>query len=192
MTEVAGTYFGTGDNRRGMELLEQAREKSTVIGSGVGPDRLDALLAGANATYGDGRSVGMYLDRIRPTDAQDSALTLVVRARAYGFAGQLDSALAASDRLANNTSVAWRGPWSHHLRGVALANAKQCARALPELAQAADTASFEVLATRAECEMQLGHKAAALALRNRALASQEFSLFYTPMIRERVRLAQMK
>ncbi|MFL5613028.1 MAG: hypothetical protein ACJ796_05140 [Gemmatimonadaceae bacterium] len=192
MTELAGTYFATGDNRQGMQLLEQAREKSTVIGNGAGPDRLDAILAIANATYGDGRSVSMYLDRLRPTDAQDSTVTLLMRARAYGFAGQLDSALAASDRLANNTSVDGRVPWSHHLRGLAFANAKQCARALPELAQAADTASFEVLDARAQCEMQLGHKPAALALRDRALASQEFSLFYTSLIRSRLRLAQMK
>lgn len=192
MTELAATYFGTGDNRQGMQRLEQAREKSPVIGNAIGPERLDAILAIANATYGDGRSVGMYLDRLQPTDAVDTAVTLVMRGRAYGLAGQLDSALAVSDRLANNTSVEWRGIWSHRVRGVALANAKQCTRALPELAQAADTMSFEVLDARAQCEIQLGHKAAALALRDRALASQDFSFFYTPMIRSRLRLAQMK
>jgi len=192
MTEIAGTYFATGDNRQGMQLLEEAREKSTIIGNANGPDRLDAILAEANATYGDGRSIGRYLDRLQPFNAVDSARTLLMRARAYGYGGQLDSALAASDRLVNNTTVDGRELWAHRMRGVAFANAKQCSRALPELAQAADTTSFEVLDARAQCEMQLGHKSAALALRDRALASQDFSLFYTPMIRDRLRLAQMK
>ena len=40
--------------------------------------------------------------------------------------------------------------------------------------------------------MQLGHRAAALALRDRAIKSQESSFFRPAFIRARVRLAQMK
>ena len=191
MTEIAGTYFVAGDNRQGMQLLESARQRSATMGSGTGPERLDAILAEANAVFGDGRSVSTYLARLDPVEPNDTAVVYVMHGTAYAYAGQLDSALAYSERLLNGTTVPWREVWSHRLTGFALATAKQCDRAKSELMKA-DSAGFEVLAARADCELQQGHKTAALALRDRALALQDFTYFRPAMIRARMRLAQMK
>ena len=94
------------------------------MGNGNGPDRPDAILAEANAVFGDGRSVSSYLARLHAETPVDSAVDIVIHALAYGYAGQLDSAMAYSDRLANNTTVPWRQPWAHRARGIALATAK--------------------------------------------------------------------
>src|SRR4029077_1935225 len=131
------------------------------------------------------------LSRLHSDTPIDSAVDIVIHALAHGYAGQLDSAMAYSDRLANTTTVPWRQAWAHRTRGIALATAKQCDRAKAELTQA-DTSSVEVLAALADCEMQLGHRAAALALRDRAKKSQEFTFFRPAFIRARVRLAQME
>jgi tetratricopeptide (TPR) repeat protein len=191
-TELAGTYFATGDNRRGLQLLEQAHQLNATVGSATDPQKLDAILGEANAVFGDGRSVSTHLSRLRPVTSVDTAVTVAYYALAYGYAGQLDSAMVYSDRLANNTSVPWRGTWSHRARGLALVTAKQCERAKAELMQAADTASFEVLVARANCEQQLGHRAEAVALRDRAQKSPDFTFFRPAYIRGRVLLAQIK
>lgn len=192
LAELAGTYFATGDNRRAMQLLEQARQKSATIGSGNNPQPLDYILAEASAISGDLTSMRSYLAKVRPKTAVDSAIFAGNYAFDYAYAGQLDSALAYSDRLTKITSVPWREPWAHRVRGVALVAAKQCARAKSELTQAADTASPQVRLARAECELQLGNRTAALALRERAMSSLDFAIFGPANVRERVRLAQMK
>src|SRR5690242_12064202 len=128
MTEIAATYFATGDATQGMKLLEMARQKSAVMGNANGPERLDAILAQANAVFGDGHSVSGYVARLRPEMPVDSAIIFIISARAFAYGGQLDSALAYVDRLAG-TSVPWREVWAHRIRGVAFANAKQCSQA---------------------------------------------------------------
>jgi tetratricopeptide (TPR) repeat protein len=190
MSEVAGTYFAAGDVRRATQLLEQARAISPIMGNGNGPDRPDAILAEANAVFGDRRSVGSYLARLHSDSPADSAVDNLIYAISHGYAGQLDSAMIYSDKLANST-VPWRGPWSHRVRGIALATAKQCDRAKAEFVQT-DTTSAEVLTAWADCEMQRGHRAEALALRDRAIKSQEFTFFRPAIVRARLRLAQMK
>ena len=192
MSELAGTYFATGDNRRGLQLLEQARAKSAIIGSLQNPVPLDYILAEANAIYGNAGAVGSYLAKIHPETPVDSAILVANYAFDYAYAGQLDSALVYSDRLAKVTSVPWGAPWAHRARGVALVAAKQCARAQSELVQAADTASPQVRLARAECELRSGNKTAALALRDRARTSLDFAIFGPSAVRERVRLAQMQ
>src|SRR5437868_1304325 len=191
-TEIASTYLGTGDNRRAIQLLEQARQKSPTIGSAMNPQPLDYALAEVSALAGDLSSVRSYLARRHPQTPTDSAILAANYAFDYGYAGQLDSAMAYSDRLAKITTVPWSGPWAHQARGVALGVAKQCSRAQTELAQAADTASLEVRVARADCELQLGNRGVALALRDRAIASQDFTLLDPVYVRYRMRLAQMK
>jgi tetratricopeptide (TPR) repeat protein len=176
MTELAGTYFAAGDTPRGTQLLERARQASPTFGNAADPTRLDFILAEANAVFGDGRAARSHLARLSPETPVDSALVLVVSSLTYGYGGQLDSALVYSDRLVNNTTVPWRERWGHRTRGIALATAKQCDRAKAELTQA-DTSSVEVLTMLADCEMQLGHRDAALALRDRAVKTQEFTFF---------------
>jgi len=192
MAELAGTYFATGENRRGVQLLEQAQQKSPTVGSGQNPQPLDYLLAEANAISGDLNAMRSYLARRRPVTPVDSAILVANYAFGYAYAGQVDSAIAYSDRLAKITSVPWTGPWSHRGRGVALAIGKQCSRARSELVQAADTASPQVRLARADCEMQMGNRAAALALRDQAMASFDFQIYDPASVRERVRLAAMK
>ncbi|MFL5600025.1 MAG: tetratricopeptide repeat protein [Gemmatimonadaceae bacterium] len=192
MTELASTYVGTGDYRRAIQLLEQARQKSPTVGSAMNPQPLDYALAEVSALAGDLSSARSYLARRHPQTPTDSAILAANTAFDYGYGGQLDSAMAYSDRLAKITTVPWSGPWSHQARGVALGVAKQCSRAQSELAQVADTASLEVRTARADCELQLGNRTAALAVRDRAIASQDFTLLDPVYARFRVRLAQMK
>ena len=192
MAEIAGTYFAAGEDRQGMQLLQQASQKSETLGGGMNPISIDYFLAEAGALTGDLGALRSHLGKIRPQTANDTAVLILQYATDYAYAGQLDSALAYSDRLAKFSSVPWTVAWAHHARGVALAAAKQCARARTELAQAPDTAGFETQFTRADCEFQLGNRAAAVALRDRAIASQEFVLFDPAYDRQRKRLAQMK
>jgi tetratricopeptide (TPR) repeat protein len=192
MAEMAGTYFASGDNRRAMQLLEQARQKSETIGGGSNPFPFDYVLAEASAMTGDLTSMRNSMARLRLQTPNDTALYFANYANNYAYLGQLDSALAYTDRLARFSGVPWSAGYAHHLRGVAFAAAKQCGRARTELAQAPDTASLEVRVTQAECELQLGNRAAALALRDRAIASQDFVLFDPAYVRQRQRLAQMK
>lgn len=192
MAEIAGTYFATGDDQRGMQLLKQARQKSETLGGGTRPVPFDYFLAEASALTGDLSSLRSYLGRARPQTANDSAILTLQYAADYAYAGQLDSSMAYSDRLAQISGVPWTAGYTHHARGLALASAKQCARARTELAQAPDTAGFEVQFTRADCEFQLDNRAAAIALRDRAIASQDFVLFDPAYVVQRRRLAQMK
>ena len=192
LAEIAGTWYATGDNRRGMQLLEQARQTSTTVGGVQNPIPLDYIIAEAGALTGDLASMRSHLARVTPLTANDTAILIAQYADDYAYAGQLDSAMAYSDRLAKVTTVPWAPGISHHTRAVALAAVKQCDRARSELAQAPDTAGFELQLTRTECEFQLGNRAAALALRDRVVASQEFALFDPAYVKQRVRLAQMK
>jgi hypothetical protein len=192
LAEVAGTYFASGDNRRAMQLLAQARQKSETIGGGVNPFPLDYILAEASAMTGDAGSMRTAMGRLRLRTANDTALFFTNYANNYSYLGQLDSALAYTDRLASVTGAPWAAGYAHHMRGVALAAAKQCARARTELAQAPDTASLEIRYTRAQCELELGNRPAALALRDRAMESLDFVLFDPAYVRQRQRLAQMK
>jgi tetratricopeptide (TPR) repeat protein len=192
LAELAGTYFATGDNRRAVQLLEQARAKSPTVGAGQNPQPLDHILAQASAISGDVGAMRSYLARRHPKNVEDSASLIGNYAFGYAYAGQLDSALAYSDRLAKITQVGWTAPWSHQIRGVALADARQCERARRELAQAADTASVQVRLARAECELDAGNRATALALRDQGLASLDFQIWIPASVRDRVRLAQLK
>jgi tetratricopeptide (TPR) repeat protein len=192
LAEMAATWYATGDNARGKQLLEQARQTNATVGGGQNPVPVDYLLAQAGAFNGDLTSTRTYLARLHPRAANDSAIFFANSAVDYAYAGQLDSSMAYSDRLEKVSAVPWAATLTHHTRGLALAVARQCSRARTELAQAPDSASFEVLLTRADCEFQLGNRAAGLALRDRAIASQEFVLFDPAYVRQRVRLAQMK
>ena len=192
LAEIAGTWYATGDNGRGMQFLEQARQRSATVGTIQNPIPLDYLIAEAGALNGDLSSMRSSLARVRPETANDSAVLIANYADDYAYAGQLDSAMAYGARLQKFSAVPWAAGIAHHTSAVALAAVKQCARARTELAQAPDTSSFELQFTRAECEFQLGNRGTAVTLRDRALASQEFSLFDPAYVRQRVRLAQMK
>lgn len=192
MSALAGTYFATGDNRRAMQLLQQAREKSATVGGIQNPYPLDYALAQGSALSGDLSGMRSYLGRIRPQTAQDSAVLNANYAFDYLYAGQLDSVPAYSDRLATITSVEWTRPVSHRVRGLALVAAKQCARARSELTQAADSVTPQMRLAAAECELRSGNHAAAVAQRDRAMSSLNFVIFIPSDVRERVRLAQIK
>lgn len=192
LAEIAGTWYAVGDNRRGMQLLEQARQQNATVGSIQNPIPLDYIIAEAGALTGDLATMRSHLARATPQTANDSAVLIAQYADDYAYAGQLDSAMVYSDRLAKVSTVPWAAGISHHTRAVALAAVKQCDRARAELAQAPDTTNFELQLTRTECEFQLGNRTAALALRDRVIASQEFALFDPAYVKQRVRLAQMK
>ncbi len=192
MTELATTYYASGENRRAMQLLVQAREKSETVGSGTNPYPLDIILAEVSAYNNDLASMRSHMSRMRRETAYDSAMFYANYAEVYAYVGQLDSAMAYSDRLATVTAIPWAVGIAHHTRGVALAAARQCTQARTEIAQAPDSTSFELQYARADCEFQLGNRAAGIAFRDRALASSEFVLYDPMYIHERRRLAQMK
>jgi tetratricopeptide (TPR) repeat protein len=191
MVIAARTFILAGEHRRALELLASARERSEFLGDGSSL-RIDVLLAEANALFADRRAVPTYLARLQIIDPRDSSIVLGWHSIEYAYAGQLDSALAYADHLIAGAApeTQWRANWAHVARGLAHREKRQCAQALDELRQA-DSTIVEVQAARAECEFQLGNRAAALIWRDRVLARHELGL-RPAAVYARVRMKQMK
>ena len=191
MIVAARTSILAGDHRRALDLLASARERSQFTGDGASL-RIDGLLAEANALFGDRRAVPTYLARLPVINPSDSSVALAWHAIEYAYAGQLDSALVYADHLTAGATpqTQWRANWAHFARGLVHREKRQCAQALDELRQS-DSTLVEVQAARAECESQLGNRAAAVIWRDRVLARRELSL-RPAEIYARVRMKQMK
>lgn len=191
MVIAARTFILAGEHRRALELLASARERSQFLGDGSSP-RIDILLAEANALFGDRRAVPTHLARVAIIDPADSSIVLGWHAIEYAYAGQPDSALAYADHLIDGATPAtqWRANFAHIARGLAHREKRQCAQALEELRQA-DSTVVDVQAARAECESQLGNRAAAVMWRDRVLARRELGL-RPAAIYARARMKQMK
>jgi tetratricopeptide (TPR) repeat protein len=193
MTIIAGTYFVANDVTQANQFLEAARQRSSVVGGRIGFESVERILAEANATFGDRRSVSAHLARLQ-SPVGDSTGYFLWHAVLFGYAGQTDSTMSYSTRLAalaTTPQTQWRAPIAHFANGLALQATKQCARALEEFAKS-DSTDSEVQAARAECELQQGHRTVALALRDKVLASRDYSFFRPAMIRARMRMMQMK
>ena len=193
LTVAGGTAILAGDQRQALSLLASAREKSQYTGGREWYFPTDALLAEANALFGDRRAVPTYLSRLPIISPSDSAGALVWRAVVYAYAGQLDSALAYADHLAAGATPQsqWRTTWAHLARGVAYLEQRQCAQAMPELRQS-DSTLVEVQAARADCESQLGNHAAAIMWRDRVLARRELRLLAPAEVYAVVRMKRIK
>jgi len=180
-----------GDQRQALTLLASARAKSQFV-TRLASLSIDALLAEANALFGDRRTVPTHLARLPIVNPNDSTLALVWHAVEYAYAGQSDSALAYADHLVAGAApeTQWRTMWAHVARGIVLRDKRQCAQALDELRQA-DSTLVEVQAARADCELQLGNRAAAVMWRDRVLARREMGL-RPAEIYARARMKQMK
>ena len=191
MVIAARTFILAGEHRRALELLASARERSEFLGDGSSL-RIDVLLAEANALFGDRRAVPTHLARLAIIDPGDSSVVLGWHAIEYAYAGQVDSALAYADHLISGTTpeTQWRRNWAHIARGLAHREKRQCAQALDELRQA-DSTVVDVQAARAECESQLGNRAAAVMWRDRVLARRELG-FRPAALYARARMKQMK
>jgi tetratricopeptide (TPR) repeat protein len=191
MIVAARTSILAGDQRGALDLLSSAREKSQFITHGASAP-IDALLAEANALFGDRRAVPKYLARLPIINPNDSSAVLAWHAIEYAYAGQSDSALAYADHLVAGATpeTQWRNNWAHLARGLVQRDGRQCAKALDELRQS-DSTLVEVQAARAECELQLGNRAAAVMWRDRVLARRELPL-RPAEIQARVRMKQMK
>lgn len=191
MVIAARTFILAGDQRKALELLESARERSQFTGNGA-TLRIDGLLAEANALFGDRRTVSTYLARLPIINSSDTSVTLAWHAIEYAYAGQHDSASAYADRLITGATpeTQWRANWTHFARGLAHRAERKCTQALDELRQS-DSTLVEVQAARAECESQLGNRAAAGLWRDRVLARRELGL-RPAEIYARVRMKQLK
>jgi tetratricopeptide (TPR) repeat protein len=191
MSVAAGTSILAGDHRQALSLLASAREKSGFTGN-TSLLPVDGLLAVANAIFGDRRVAPTHLARL-PLNAIDSSNALIWHAVAYGYAGQLDSALAYADHLTRGATPETRSrtTWAHAARGLAYREKRQCAKALDELRQS-DSTLVEVQAARADCESQLGNGAAAMVWRDRVLARRELRLIHPGEMYARARMKQMK
>ena len=192
-TVAAGTSILAGDQRQALALLASAREKSQFTGARRWNLPIDALLAEANALFGDRRTVPSYLARFPIINPDDSANALGWHAVSYAYAGQLDSALVYADRLSAGATpqTQWRTMWAHIARGLAYAEKRQCAQAVGELRQS-DSTFIEVQAARADCELQLGNRAAAMVWRDRVLARRELNLNIPRHTYARARMMRMK
>jgi tetratricopeptide (TPR) repeat protein len=189
---AAGTSILAGDHRRALDLLASAREKGQFTGRAQSLP-IDGLLANANALFGDRRSGATHLARFPVINPSDSSNALAWNAISYGYAGQLDSALAYADHLTAGATpeTQWRNMFAHLARGLAYREQRQCAKALGELRQS-DSTLVEVQAARAECESQLGNRAAALVWRDRVLARRELRLANVLQMHAIARMRQMK
>ena len=119
-----------------------------------------------NAAFGDRKSVAKYLAPIHALAPGDSTQVELWLADAYAYAGQADSALKYADKLAARASNnAFAGRAAHFTRGQLYLTMRQCDKALEEFRQS-DSTWVEVQAGNADCEMQMGHRAAALRLRD--------------------------
>jgi tetratricopeptide (TPR) repeat protein len=193
LTVAAGTSILAGDQRQALSLLASAREKSQYTGGRAWYFPTDALLAEANALFGDRRAVPTYLARLPIISPSDSSGALAWHAAIYAYAGQLDSALAYADHLAAGATPQsqWRTAFAHLARGVAYAEKRQCAQAVGELRQS-DSTNVEVQAARADCESQLGNRAAAIMWRDRVLVQRELRLLAPAEVYARVRMKRIK
>jgi tetratricopeptide (TPR) repeat protein len=191
MVIAARSFILAGEHRRALELLASARERSQFVGDGSSL-RIDILLAEANALFGDRRAVPTHLARVAIVDPADSSIVLGWHAIEYAYAGQPDSALAYADHLIAGATpeTQWRVNFAHIARGLAYRERRQCAQALDELRQA-DSTVVDVQAARAECESQLGNRAAAVMWRDRVLARRELG-FRPAAVYARSRMKQMK
>ena len=192
MSVAAGTSILAGDQRRALSLLASAREKSQFTGNTASLP-IDVLLAQAHALFGDRRAVPTYLARLPIINPIDSSNALVWRAVAYAYAGQLDSAMAYADHLIAGATpeTQWRTTWAHVARGLAHREKRQCAQALEELRKS-DSTLVDVQAALADCESQLGNRAAAVVWRDRVLARRELRLISPAQMYARARMKQMK
>ena len=192
MSVAAGTSILAGDYRGALNLLASAREKAQFTGNSTALP-IDAILAVATAMFGDRGAVPAYLARLPMVNPIDSSNALAWHALAYGYAGQLDSTTAYAEHLIAGATpqTQWRAIWAHLGRGLAYRERKQCARALDELRQS-DSTLVEVQAARADCESQLGNRAAAMIWRDRVLAQRELRLIRPGDMYARARMKQMK
>ena len=133
-----------------------------------------------------------HLARLPIINPNDSTLALIWHALGYAYAGQSDSSRAYTDHLVAGATpeTQWRAMWAHVARGLSHREQRQCAPALVELRQG-DSTLVEVQAARADCESQLGNRAAAMTWRDRVLARRQLGLRPAETY-ARARMKQMK
>ena len=149
-------------------------------------------LALTNAAFGDRKSVSKYLAPIHPVAPSDSTQVEIWLAVAYAYAGQADSTFKYADRLAArapNNAVA--GRVAHFARGQVQLTTRHCDKAVEEFRQS-DSTWVEVQAGNANCEMQAGHRAAALRLRDVVMNRRDVNLLDPGEIRAYVRMSQLR
>lgn len=157
----------------------------------MGPFVPTFKLALLNAAFGDRKSVAKYLAPIHALAPGDSTQVEVWFADAYAYAGQADSALKYADKLgARASNNAFAGRAAHFTRGQLYLTMGQCGKALEEFRQS-DSTWVEVQSGNASCEMQAGHRDAALRLRDVVL-NHDVNLFDPGEIRARQRMSQLR
>ena len=149
-------------------------------------------LALINAVFGDRKSVAKYLAPIHALAPGDSMQVDLWFADAYAYAGQADSARKYADKLAARASNnAFAGNAAHFTRGQLYLTMRQCDKALDEFRHG-DSTWVEVQAGNAECEMQVGHREAALRYRDLVVNRRDVNLYDPGEIRARMRMAQLR
>jgi tetratricopeptide (TPR) repeat protein len=189
---LSGASLYASDVPAAIGSFETMSQLSGRASTGLGVSYPNFKLALTNAAYGDRKAVSRYLARIHPLAPGDSTQVEIWRGVAYAYAGQADSTLKYANKLAARASSnPFAGRIAHFARGQLYLNMRQCDKALNEFRQS-DSTWVEVEAGSADCEMQLGHRAAALRYRDLVLNRRDINLYDPGEIRARLRMSQLR
>ena len=189
---LGGASLYASDVPAAINTFETGSHLSGRASTGLAVFVPNSKLALINAAYGDRKSVTKYLAPIHAIAPGDSAQVEIWRGVAYAYAGQADSTLKYADKLAARASNnPLMGRVAHFTRGQLYMTMRQCDKALGELRQS-DSTWVEVQAANAECEMQAGHRDAAIRYRDLVVNRRDVNLYDPGEIRARLRMSQLR
>lgn len=189
---LGGASLYASDVPAAIKTFETTSRLSARASTGLGVFVPNVKLAFMNAAYGDRKSVSKYLAPIHALAPADSTQVEMWRAVSYAHAGQADSSLKYADKLAARASNnPFAGRVAHFARGQLYLTMRQCDKALPEFRQS-DSTWVEVQAANADCEMQAGHREAALRYRDLVVNRRDVNLYDPAELRARLRMAQLR
>lgn len=189
---LGGTSLYASDVAGAISNYETASRLASKANNGMMALFPNVQLALTNAAFGDRKSISRYLAPIHATAPGDSTQVEWWLADTYAYAGQADSALKYADKLAargkDNPTVLRA---SHFMRGELYHTTRHCDKALEEFRQS-DSTWVEVQAGTAECEMQAGHRDAALRYRDLVLNRRDINIYDPGEIHARLRMSQLR
>jgi tetratricopeptide (TPR) repeat protein len=189
---LGGASLYASDVPAAINTFETGSHLSGRASTGLAVFVPNSKLALVNAAYGDRKSVSKHLAPIHAIAPGDSAQVEIWRGVAYAYAGQADSTFKYSDKLAARASNnPLMGRVAHFTRGQLYLTMRQCDKALDEFRQS-DSTWVEVQAGNADCEMQAGHRAAALRYRDLVVNRRDVNLYDPGEIRARLRMSQLR
>ncbi len=188
---LGGASLYAGDVRGAMSAYTTQLRLQTPLPN-LGRFTGHLAMALANAVFGDGRLVDMFLMPVHALAPGDTAGIDIWFSDIYAYAGRSDSTLKYVDRrLARSPTDTVAARSAHFVLGQLYVTTGRCNDAVNEFRRS-DSTFVEVQAGMAECELRLGHRAAAMVWRDRVRARRDVNFFDPGEIRARMRMAQMR